>query len=335
MLEAPIATLPLAPFARPRRTRQIPGLRRLVRETHIPISSLVQPLFVQEGLAGRQPVPSMPGIDRFGLDALAAEARELQDAGLGAVILFGLPTLKDATGSAARDPDGIVPRAIQCIKDSAPGLAIIADTCLCAYTNHGQCGILRRGEVQNDATLSHLAQAAVAQAEAGADVVAPSAMMDGQVAAIRAGLDAAGLFGTPILAYSAKYASGFYGPFRDAADSAPVAGDRSSHQLDPANLREAMREIQADIAEGSDMVLVKPALPCLDVISQARERFDVPLGAYQVSGEYAMIKAAVANGWIDEQRVVAESLLAIRRAGSDFTITYYAKQFAQQGDVNP
>lgn len=335
MGEAPTATLALPPFARLRRTRRHAGLRGLARETHVASSTLVQPLFVQEGLSGRTPIPSMPGIDRLGLDALAAEAQDLQRADLGAVMLFGIPAGKDAQGSAARDPDGIVPRAIQRVRDAAPGLPVIADTCLCAYTDHGHCGILRRGAVHNDATLALLAQAAVAQAQAGADIVAPSAMMDGQVLAIRAGLDAAGFQETPIMAYSAKYASAFYGPFRDAAASGPVAGDRRGHQMDPANVREAMREIECDIAEGSDMVLVKPALPCLDVIREARDRFDVPVGAYQVSGEYAMVKAAAEKGWIDERRVVAESLLAIRRAGADFTITYHAKRFAQLGDGQP
>ncbi|MHB8632390.1 MAG: porphobilinogen synthase [Thermoplasmatota archaeon] len=325
LLDEPV----VQPSHRLRRLRRTPALRSLVQETRVHAASLVQPLFVQEGLSKRRPIPSMPGVERLGLADVAGEAQELVDARVGAVMLFGLPKHKDATGTGAYDEKGIVQQAIQRIKQTAPELVVIADACLCEYTDHGHCGPLGGGEVDNDATLRLLAKTAVSQAKAGADIVAPSAMMDGQVAAIRSALDAASFALTPILSYAAKHASALYGPFRDAAGSAPHAGDRRGYQMNPANGREAMREIQADLDEGADMVLVKPALSCLDLIRQARDRFDVPIGAYQVSGEYAMIKAAATNGWLDESRVVAETLQAIRRAGAGFTITYFAKQYAQ------
>jgi porphobilinogen synthase len=272
----------------------------------------------------------MPGVDRLSVDRLASEAKELQSLGLAAVILFGVPDRKDSLGSGAYDPDGIVQRSIRAIKDATPDLVVIADVCLCEYTDHGHCGVYDGVHVQNDATLPLLARTAVASANAGADVVAPSDMMDGRVAAIREALEAEGRSDTAILSYAAKYASAFYGPFRDAAESTPQAGDRRGYQMDPANAREAMLEIGTDLEEGADMVMVKPALPYLDVIRVAREAYDAPLFAYQVSGEYSMIRAAAERGWIDEGRAIEESLTAIRRAGADRVITYFAKEFAQR-----
>lgn len=317
------------PAARPRRLRTTPALRSLVAETRISEHQLIQPLFVQAGLRGTRPIASMPGIDRLGLDALVPAAQEATDAGLAGVILFGLPARKDPPGTGAYEPAGIVQQALRRIKGAVPDLLAIADVCLCEYTDHGHCGIVHDGRVDNDRTLPVLAQTAVSLAQAGADVVAPSAMMDGQVAAIRTGLDEHGFAETPILAYAAKYASSFYGPFRQAADSAPQFGDRRGYQMDPANAREALREIEIDLREGADLVLVKPGLPCLDILRTARDRFDVPIGAYQVSGEYAMIKAASERGWIDEARAAEESLVALRRAGADFVITYFAKEAAR------
>lgn len=320
---------PAAPV-RLRRTRRTAGLRRLVRETRLDATQLIQPVFVQEGLARPVAIPSMPGVRRLGLEHLPEEAQEMTDLGIGATIVFGIPSAKDAEGSNSYDARGITQQAIRALKLAAPELVVIGDVCLCEYTSHGHCGILGGNEVDNDATLQVLARTAVAQAAAGADIVAPSAMMDGQVAAIRTALDDGGHKDVAILSYAAKYASAFYGPFREAASSAPTFGDRYAYQMDIANAREAMREIESDIREGADMVLVKPALPCLDVLRQARDRFDVPIGAYQVSGEYSMIKAAAHNGWLDEARVRDESLTAIRRAGADFILTYFAKTFAQE-----
>jgi len=316
------------PEHRPRRLRRSAELRRLVRETRVEPGDLIYPLFCVTGRGVREPVVSMPGIDRLSVDQLAAEAKDIQALGLAAVILFGIPDHKDALGTDGYDPDGIVQRAIRAIKDATPDLVVIADVCLCGYTDHGHCGVYDGVHVNNDATLPLLARTAVALAQAGADIVAPSDMMDGRVAAIRRALDAEGQSDTAILSYAAKYASAFYGPFRDAAESTPAAGDRRGYQLDPANAREALDEIAADLEEGADMVMVKPALPYLDVIHAARAAFRAPLFAYQVSGEYSLIRAAAERGWIDEERAIDESLTAIRRAGADRVITYFAKQFA-------
>ncbi len=299
-----------------------------MRETRVEPGDLIYPLFCVTGRGVREPVVSMPGIDRLSVDQLAAEAKDIQALGLAAVILFGIPDHKDALGTDGYDPDGIVQRAIRAIKDATPDLVVIADVCLCEYTDHGHCGVYDGVHVNNDATLPLLARTAVALAQAGADIVAPSDMMDGRVAAIRRALDAEGQSDTAILSYAAKYASAFYGPFRDAAESTLAAGDRRGYQLDPANAREALDEIAADLEEGADMVMVKPALPYLDVIHAARAAFRAPLFAYQVSGEYSLIRAAAERGWIDEERAIDESLTAIRRAGADRVITYFAKQFA-------
>jgi porphobilinogen synthase len=298
--------------------------RSLVRETRLHRGDFIYPLFVVPGSKVRKEVTSMPGVFNLSIDEAAEEARKIRDAGIPSVILFGIPEEKDACGSGAFAEEGVVQRAAAALKKAAPELLIIADTCLCEYTEHGHCGTLEGGYVANDPTLELLGKTAVSQARAGADWVAPSGMIDGMVAAIRSALDQAGFQNTPILSYAAKYASGFYGPFRDAAQSTPSFGDRRTHQMDPANRREAMREIEMDLAEGADAIMVKPALPYLDIIRETRNRFDVPLAAYQVSGEYAMIKAAGRNGWIDEQRVACESLMSIKRAGADMILTYYA-----------
>jgi porphobilinogen synthase len=318
-----------------RRLRMSEPLRRLVRETHVLPQQLIQPLFVVEGQAQRQPIASMPGVQRLSIDELTREVGELAELGIGGVILFGIPAHKDESASGAWDPQGIVQRAVHSIKRHAPSLVVITDVCLCEYTSHGHCGIISDGKILNDPTVEVLCRVAVSHAQAGADIVAPSDMMDGRVAAIRAALDDAGFAELPILSYSSKFASAFYGPFREAAASTPAFGDRRSHQLDPANLREAVRESLVDMAEGADMLMVKPALPCLDVLHELRTRCDLPLAAYQVSGEYAMIKAATQQGWLDERRVVEETLVAIRRAGADVIITYYARQFARwwRGEV--
>jgi len=318
------------PDLRLRRLRRSENLRRLVRETRVEPSDLIYPLFCVTGRGVREPVASMPGVERLSVDELAREAKEIERLGIAAVILFGIPAHKDALGSGAYDDDGIVQQSLRAIKDATPDLLTIADVCLCEYTDHGHCGVFDGRDVVNDPTLELLARAAVSAARAGADIVAPSDMMDGRVAAIRRGLDAEGLANTPVLSYAAKYASAFYGPFRDAAESAPSSGDRRGYQMDPANGREAMREIAADLEEGADMILLKPALPYLDVVRAARERFEVPLLAYQVSGEYSMLRAAIERGWLDEVRAVEESLVAIRRAGADAVITYFAKEFARR-----
>ncbi|MSQ36211.1 MAG: porphobilinogen synthase [Dehalococcoidia bacterium] len=320
------------PFLRTRRTRSSAALRGLVRETRLDPAQFVYPLFVTHGLDVRAPIASMPGQLRLSPDQLAREADELRALGVRAVLLFGIPASKDAVGSEGYAADGIVPQAIRALKRADPELAVVADVCLCEYTDHGHCGLLdARGEVDNDASLALLARAAVAYAEAGADVIAPSDMMDGRVAAIREALDDAGHASLPIMAYSAKYASAFYGPFREAADSAPRMGasDRRGYQMDPANAREALREVAADIAEQADIVMVKPALAYLDVIREVRAATSLPLAAYNVSGEYAMVKAAVAQGWLDERAIVLETLTAIRRAGADIVITYHAKEAAR------
>jgi len=317
------------PAYRPRRLRRSEPLRRLVRETRVVAEQLVQPLFVVPGRGVERPVASMPGVAQRSVDRTAEECRRLVDAGVPAVLLFGIPEAKDARGSGATAADGIIPQAVAAVRRAAPGLVCITDVCLCEYTDHGHCGVVRDGDVDNDATLEVLAAEALAHAHAGADVVAPSDMMDGRVGAIRRALDGAGFSSLPILSYAAKFASGLYGPFRDAADSTPAFGDRRSYQMDPANAEEALREVALDVEEGADMVMVKPALPYLDVIRRVKERFGHPVAAYQVSGEYAMIKAAAAQGWIDEGRVVAETLTAIKRAGADVIITYFAHDVAR------
>jgi porphobilinogen synthase len=318
------------PEHRPRRLRRSAAVRALVRETRVTPADLVQPLFCVPGRGVREPLRAMPGIDRLSVDLVGPEGKELLALGIPAVILFGVPESKDATGSGAWDPDGIVARSIRALKDAAPDLVVIADLCLCEYTDHGHCGVLEGDRVHNDATLPLLAETAVAQARAGADVVAPSDMMDGRVAAIRGALDAEGFDETAILSYAAKYASGFYGPFREAAESTPRLGDRRGYQMDPANAREALVEISTDLAEGADMILVKPALPYLDVIRAAREICPAPLFAYQVSGEYSMLVAAAERGWLERERAIDETLVAIRRAGADRVITYFAREFAKR-----
>ena len=340
------------PVTRLRRLRQNETLRSMVRETRLTPQAFVYPLFVCPGQGVRKAIASMPGVFNLSVDLAVEEARETYSLGIPAVILFGLPEKKDEQASGAWAEDGIVQRATRAIKRAIPDLVIIGDVCLCEYMSHGHCGIVKKAErvetarsghsgaaavasrveqyeIENDATLEILARTAVAQVRAGIDIVAPSDMMDGRVAAIRAALDAAGFENTPILSYAAKFASGFYGPFREAADSAPQFGDRRSYQMDGGNLREAMREIQTDIDEGADMIMVKPAMPYLDVIAAARDRFDVPIAAYQVSGEYAMIQAAAQNGWLDRERVMLESLVSIRRAGAGTILTYFAKDAAR------
>jgi porphobilinogen synthase len=316
-------------FARHRRLRRSEGLRRLVAETRLSPSDFVYPLFVTHGQNIREEIASMPGQFRISVDQAAHEADDLQALGVPAVLLFGLPAAKDPEGSEAYAPAGIVQEAVRAFKRAAPSLVVITDVCLCEYTDHGHCGVIEDGEVDNDRSLDLLARAAVSHARAGADVVAPSDMMDGRVAVIREALDDAGYPATPIMAYSAKYASAFYGPFRDAAGSAPQFGDRRGYQMDPPNGREALAEIQDDLDEGADIVMVKPALPYLDVLSRARDEFDAPLAAYNVSGEYAMLRAAAANGWIDGRRATLEVLTAIKRAGADIIITYHAKEAAR------
>jgi len=322
-------TTTVTAFHRGRRLRRTPALRGLVRETRLHPDMLVAPLFVRPGRGIREPIDSMPGQDRLSVDELEREAERLLRAGVRSVLLFGLPERKDEEGSGAWTDDGIVQSAIRALRRSAGDeLAIIADVCLCEYTSHGHCGVLRDAAIDNDSTLPLLARAAVSLAEAGADVIAPSAMMDGQVAAIRAALDAAGAADTAVLAYAAKHASAFYGPFREAADSAPAFGDRRSYQMDAANGRDAMREVLADVAEGADMVMIKPALPALDLVAAARAATDVPVAAYQVSGEYAAICAAAERGWLDRRAAALESLTAIARAGAGIIVTYFAADAA-------
>jgi porphobilinogen synthase len=317
------------PTIRMRRLRQSEALRSMVRETRLDIKDLIYPLFVIHGQDKRLPINSMPGICQFSVDRLAEEVREVDSLGIPAVLLFGLPEHKDPYGSTAWDDNGVVQNAIRMIKDQAPGLQVITDVCMCEYTSHGHCGQLEEdGYVNNDATLELLSKEALSHARAGCDIVAPSDMMDGRVAAIRKTLDDHGFINMPIMSYSAKYASAFYGPFREAADSAPQFGDRKAYQMDPANVREALREVWLDIEEGADIVMVKPALAYLDVIRAVKEQFGLPTAAYNVSGEYSMIKAAAACGWLDEERVMLESLTAIKRAGADMIITYFAKELA-------
>jgi porphobilinogen synthase len=311
-----------------RRLRRSETLRRMRRETRLSRDDLVLPLFVVEGSGVREPVPSMPGVFRHSVDTLVTEVKEVRDLGIPGVILFGIPAHKDARGSGADDPSGIVQRAIEAVKATEPDLCVVTDVCLCEYTDHGHCGIVEGEEVRNDPSVERLAATALSHARAGADVVAPSDMMDGRVAAIRAALDREGFEHVPILSYAAKFASAFYGPFRDAAESTPQFGDRRAYQMDPPNAREALREMRLDLAEGADVLMVKPALPYLDVLAAARREFDVPLAAYHVSGEYAMLKAAAERGWLDGERAMAEALVAIKRAGADFILTYAAKDLA-------
>jgi porphobilinogen synthase len=316
------------PASRLRRLRRTDTLRAMVRETALAPSDFILPFFVTHGRGVRDEVRSMPGVFQLSVDELVRDVRELPALGIPAVLLFGLPAAKDRYGREAYAPDGIVQQAMRAIKDASPETVVVGDVCLCEYTDHGHCGVVENGQVLNDPTLELLAQMAVVQAQAGADVVAPSDMMDGRVGAIRRALDEYRLADVPIMAYSAKFASGFYGPFREAADSTPQFGDRRAYQMDPANGREAMREIAQDIAEGADLIMVKPALAYLDLIRRAREQFDLPVVAYNVSGEYAMVKAAALNGWIDEQRIVLEILTGIKRAGADLIISYHAREAA-------
>jgi len=317
------------PEYRPRRLRRTEGLRRLVREATLSVDHLVYPCFVLPGEKVRNPVQAMPGVAQLSVDELLKELETVTDLGIPGVILFGLPAGKDERGSEAYSRTGIVQEAVKAVKDRFPDLVVVTDVCLCEYTSHGHCGVLKGHDVDNDATLELLAQVAVSHARAGADMVAPSDMMDGRVGRIRESLDEDGFEEVAILAYAAKYCSAFYGPFREAADSAPQFGDRRSYQMDPCNSLEALREVALDIEEGADIVMVKPALPYLDIVRRVREEFDRPVAAYQVSGEYSMIKAAAAQGWLDESRVMMESLTAIRRAGASFILTYFAKDAAR------
>lgn len=314
---------------RPRRLRRTANLRALIRETRLAPEDFVLPLFACAGTNVRREVTSMPGVHNLSVDEIADEAARAYDMGVKGIMLFGLPEAKDEFGSGAYHENGIVQQAVRSIRVSAPDLVIMTDTCLCEYTSHGHCGVVREDEVLNDPSLELLARIAVSQAEAGADVIAPSAMMDGQVLAIRDALDEAGFEHTPILAYAVKFASALYGPFREAADSAPAFGDRRAYQMDAANSREAMREAELDYAEGADVLMVKPATVNLDVLRMLRDQFDVPLAAYHVSGEYAMIKAAAQQGWIDEERVMMETMMSIKRAGADIILTYYARELAR------
>jgi porphobilinogen synthase len=317
------------PTHRPRRLRSTERLRGMVRETRLTPERLVYPLFVAPGEGVRREIGSLPGCFHLSPDQAAREAREVESLGIGGVLLFGLPSAKDPEGSEGYAEDGVVQKAVRAIRSECRDLLVMTDVCLCEYTSHGHCGVVEKGEVQNDPTLALLAKMAVSHARAGAHVVAPSDMMDGRVAAIRQALDGDGRSGVAILSYAAKYASAFYGPFREAADSAPQFGDRRGYQMDPANAREALREVRLDLEEGADMVMVKPALAYLDIIRAVRESVDVPVAAYNVSGEYAMVKAAAARGWIDEERIVKETLISIARAGADIILTYHAKDFAR------
>ncbi len=317
------------PTTRPRRLRTTPVLRQMVRETTLAPDDFIYPMFVVHGQEVRRAIQSMPGIYQLSVDQAVTEAQEAVALGIPSIILFGIPAMKDALGSENFSDEGIVQQTIRAIKRALPELIVIADVCMCEYTDHGHCGIVEGEEILNDATLEILQKAAVSYARAGADVVAPSGMMDGMVSAIRAGLDAAGHVNVSIMSYAIKYASAFYGPFREAAEGAPSFGDRKTHQMDPANAREALRELAEDIKEGADMVMVKPALPYLDIIRRVRDACDLPVAAYNVSGEYAMIKAAAANGWLDERSVVLELLTGIKRAGADLILTYHAKDAAR------
>ncbi|HPK54071.1 MAG TPA: porphobilinogen synthase [Smithellaceae bacterium] len=317
------------PEYRPRRLRKNENFRRLVRETRVSVDGLIYPLFVVPGKNVKKPIQAMPGVSQMSVDNIVKETQIVRDLGIPAVLLFGIPAHKDELASGAFAKNGIIQQAVARIKKEVPDILTVTDVCLCEYTSHGHCGMLDQDTVDNDSTLEVLAETAVSHARAGADMVAPSAMMDGQIAAIRESLDENDFDDIPIMAYAAKHASCFYGPFREAAESAPQFGDRKAYQMDPANGDEAMREITLDVAEGADIIMVKPALPYLDIICRARQEFDLPLAAYNVSGEYAMVKAAASLGWLDEERAMLESLTAIKRAGADIIITYWAKQFAQ------
>jgi porphobilinogen synthase len=317
------------PIYRPRRLRRNERLRRLIRETTLEPGNFIYPLFIGAGKDNAQPVSSMPGVAQLTVDRAVRECLDVSALGIPAVILFGIPKVKDAVGSEAYADDGVIQQAVRAIKDRLPELLVITDVCLCEYTDHGHCGVIKNGDVDNDSTLELLAKESLSHARAGADIIAPSDMMDGRVGAIRKVLDANGFAQTPIMAYAAKYASGFYGPFREAAESTPQFGDRRSYQMDPANAEEALREVELDIREGADIVMVKPALAYLDVIYRVKQKFGYPVAAYNVSGEYSMIKAAGQNGWIDEARIMMEVLFAIRRAGADMILTYFAKDAAR------
>ncbi len=314
---------------RPRRLRGNATIRRMVRETNLSVADLIYPLFVDEAITEAVEVVSMPGVKRIPLSQVETVVKEVEALGIPGVILFGIPTEKDAIGSSGWDDNGIVQKAIRAAKAAAPDMCVIADTCFCEYTDHGHCGVLCGEEVDNDATLLNLQKEAVSYAEAGVDIVAPSGMMDGMIAAIRSALDAAGFTDLPIMSYAVKYASGYFGPFRDAADSAPSFGDRSTYQMDPANRREALKEAEQDVKEGADMLMVKPALAYMDIIREVKDATQLPMAVYNVSGEYAMVKAAAANGWIDEKRVVLETMLSFKRAGADLILTYHALDVAR------
>jgi len=317
------------PTVRMRRTRQNEQLRGLVRETRLSVEQLIYPLFIAEGITEPREIGSMPGIMQWPVEGIAGEVKRIAALGIPAILLFGIPAMKDEVGSQAYATQGIIQQAIQRIKAEVPAMLVITDVCLCEYTSHGHCGVIRNGDVHNDESLGLLARMALSHVEAGADIVAPSDMMDGRIGTIRQALDERGFSHVPVMAYSAKFASGFYGPFREAAASTPQFGDRRSYQMDPANAREALREVELDIGEGADIVMVKPAMPYLDIIRQVRDRCDLPIAAYNVSGEFSMIKAAAQNGWIDERRVVMEVLTGIRRAGADMIITYFAPDVAR------
>ncbi|MEW5800818.1 MAG: porphobilinogen synthase [bacterium] len=316
------------PVHRPRRMRSHENFRRLVRETRLSVDDLIYPMFVVPGQGVRNPVRSMPGIDQFSIDLLLEELQEVKDLKIPGILLFGLPERKDEFGTESYDAEGIIQRAIRAIKSRFADLLVIPDLCMCEYTSHGHCGIIKNGQVDNDRTLEFLSQIAVSYAEAGADMIAPSDMMDGRIGAIRKALDDRGHTTVPIMAYSAKYASGFYGPFREAAESAPQFGDRRSYQMDPGNAEEALRECALDLEEGADIIMVKPGLSYLDIIYRVKTEFRVPVAAYHVSGEYSMIKAATQNGWIDETKIMMESLISLKRAGADIILTYFAKEAA-------
>jgi len=316
------------PITRLRRLRRTGALRDLVRETRLHLDDFVMPLFVRPGEGIAQPLEGLAGIAQLSVDRLVTEAEDVARLGVKAVLLFGIPEEKDEEASGAYDDDGVVQRALRALREQLPELVLLTDVCLCEYTSHGHCGVIRDGDVDNDESLDLIARTAVSHAEAGADAVCPSDMMDGRVAAVRSALDDAGFEQTPIVAYSAKYASAFYGPFREAAESAPAFGDRRGYQMDAANVREALREVDLDVAEGADVVMVKPALPYLDVIRAVRDEFDLPVAAYNVSGEYAMVKAAAARGWLDERQAALESLTAIKRAGADLIVSYWTKELA-------
>ena len=317
------------PSHRPRRLRRSENLRRMTRETHLRVDNLIMPLFIVPGARVENPIGSMPGIAQLSVDRAVEECKQIRDLGIPGVILFGIPDEKDAVGSDAYSDNGIIQRALRTLKEAVPGLTLITDVCLCEYTDHGHCGLVKGHDVDNDATLELLVKESLSHVRAGADMVAPSDMMDGRVGAIRRALDQQGFPHIPIMAYAAKFASGFYGPFREAAESTPQFGDRHSYQMDPANGDEAIREVALDIEEGADIVMVKPALPYLDIIRRVKEEFGHPLAAYNVSGEYAMLKAAALNGWLDEERVMLEALTSIKRAGADLILTYFAKEAAR------